>query len=840
MNNGLIKVNKNIKGKLIHNNKIKASKSFKNGFTNNKKNKSNNKIKINKKNKIILNQNKILKNNVSTDIYTLKKSNSNKIYQKGKNNKISSQNKNKKNSNNNKKFIKSNKHFIFNKSSDKIKFKKNSIKSELLNKKENNYKPINTPINNNKIMSEMENFERKDTFTTMHDKINLEKETKIRKDKRCKTINSNNPIDIKRYIIDIEKQFNNINQTNEIILKELDIINKNNIILNQNELKINDIINNPEKEDKLLKNQLLQNYLNKEKMQNKYFCNNISIINEKINKLKEIKNDIDNYNKKISDFISMYKNGNFTFNNNISLLLEIKNVSFNLKNSIQKYLQLSKEIQNSQKIITNNLIYEISYLKNSIIYLKNTDRVELINNNNFIKDLNNENNKNNKSNNNLINKIKNNDNNISNNNENKNKNIENKIEDNFENYNKLRENLLFNLDKEKLKKIALLAPTKENSQLSDLINYFKNNTNNLNMFERAYVVFYWMSENIIYDKKTFETGKNFDSTPEGIYKYGKSICSGYSKLFSYITTNLGIETECISGYAKGYEYNPGEKMEKPNHEWNAIKINDNYFLIDSTWGSGYEEGYTHTKELDDFYFCCNPKYLIFSHFPEEEKWQLLNQKITKEEFFEQVQIHSCFFTYHLTDINFKKTHFDVKNIESIKILYDTKNTKDIIDVCVDIYFQNTNNNYIKEENCDYIIKNEKDFEIKLIFNKIGNYKVCLYGKNQNMDEYESMIEYFPESKQNLISELHFPKFFSESSDIQIIQPLYDNLKLGQEIKFIVKSNVLDEIIIKGEHWYHVKKNNNGYFEENIKIGKNCIIGKKNLKGQCLSLVKYNI
>jgi len=352
-------------------------------------------------------------------------------------------------------------------------------------------------------MSEMENFERKDTFTTMYGKINLQEEQKIRKDKRCKTINSNNPIDIKRYIIDIEKQFNNINQTNEIILKELDIINKNNIILNQNELKINDIINNPEKEDKLLKNQLLQNYLNKEKMQNKYFCNNISIINEKINKLKEIKNDIDNYNKKISDFISLYKNGNLTFNNNINLLLEIKNVSFNLKNSIQKYLQLSKEIQNSQKIITNNLIYEISYLKNSLIYLKNTDRVELINNNNFIKDLNNENNKNNKSNNNLINKIKNNDNNISNNNENKNKNIENKIEDNFENYNKLRENLLFNLDKEKLKKIALLAPTKENSQLSDLINYFKNNTNNLNMFERVYVVFYWMSENIIYDKKTF-------------------------------------------------------------------------------------------------------------------------------------------------------------------------------------------------------------------------------------------------------------------------------------------------------------------------------------------------
>ena len=122
------------------------------------------------------------------------------------------------------------------------------------------------------------------------------------------------------------------------------------------------------------------------------------------------------------------------------------------------------------------------------------------------------------------------------------------------------------------------------------------------------------------------------------------------------------------------------------------------------------------------FFVINPKYLIFSHFPKDEKWQLISPKITKEEFFEQVQIHSLFFTYHLTDIDFKKTYFDVQNLETIKILYDTKDTKDIIDICVDIFFLN-NNDYTKIDNCDYIIKNEKDFEIKLIFNKMGKYKI---------------------------------------------------------------------------------------------------------------------
>ena len=75
-----------------------------------------------------------------------------------------------------------------------------------------------------------------------------------------------------------------------------------------------------------------------------------------------------------------------------------------------------------------------------------------------------------------------------------------------------------------------------------------------------------MAENIIYDKKTLEEENNKDHTSEGIYKYGKSVCSGYSILFSFIAKNLDIETECITGYAKGYEYNPGEKIEETNHE----------------------------------------------------------------------------------------------------------------------------------------------------------------------------------------------------------------------------------------------------------------------------------
>lgn len=32
-------------------------------------------------------------------------------------------------------------------------------------------------------------------------------------------------------------------------------------------------------------------------------------------------------------------------------------------------------------------------------------------------------------------------------------------------------------------------------------------------------------------------------------------------------------------------------------------------------------------EYDDFYFCPDPEYFVYSHFPEDPKWQLLKQPL---------------------------------------------------------------------------------------------------------------------------------------------------------------------------------------------------------------------
>lgn len=80
-----------------------------------------------------------------------------------------------------------------------------------------------------------------------------------------------------------------------------------------------------------------------------------------------------------------------------------------------------------------------------------------------------------------------------------------------------------------------------------MILYIKEKTKTLTLLEKAYVLFYWHYENIEYDIKG-KLNDNSDCSPEGVYKNGYGVCSGYSRLYNYIGTNLGLKIENIQGY----------------------------------------------------------------------------------------------------------------------------------------------------------------------------------------------------------------------------------------------------------------------------------------------------
>ena len=96
--------------------------------------------------------------------------------------------------------------------------------------------------------------------------------------------------------------------------------------------------------------------------------------------------------------------------------------------------------------------------------------------------------------------------------------------------------------------------------------------------------------------------------------------------------------------------------------------------------------------------------------------------------------------------------------------------------------------------------------------------------------------------------MKFPYCYSGSNDINIIEPLYDNLKSGEKVKFKIKTSLaeLDTLIIIDGQWHYLNKNNDGFFEKEILIqtqpGKSLIIGKRkdNNDCSCSYLVAYDI
>ena len=141
------------------------------------------------------------------------------------------------------------------------------------------------------------------------------------------------------------------------------------------------------------------------------------------------------------------------------------------------------------------------------------------------------------------------------------------------------------LDKDLCDKIVSSLPKREKTNLTKFKNTIKSETENLTEIERAFVLFKWMGQNIDYDIKNFNLGKSVDCSKEGVFKTGKTVCSGYSNLFEDIALFINLKVKSVSCYAKGAGYLPGQKIyaSETNHEYNVINLEGNWYPIDSTW-----------------------------------------------------------------------------------------------------------------------------------------------------------------------------------------------------------------------------------------------------------------
>jgi len=201
---------------------------------------------------------------------------------------------------------------------------------------------------------------------------------------------------------------------------------------------------------------------------------------------------------------------------------------------------------------------------------------------------------------------------------------------------------------------SLVEKTNEmNLDMWDLTDYAKKHIKDKN--ELAIFFYYWIGSNIQYDNELFDkilagtiTNEEFSEKQDeyDVYENRKGVCAGYANLFKWFMDEIDIEAVVISGHIRDLRnhYVELESDDNFRHAWNAIKLNDKWILVDTTWGTSNDQ------ETSEYYFDIKPEFSILTHYPEDSKWQLLKEPLTLEEFNNSQFVKPIWFMIGFTEV----------------------------------------------------------------------------------------------------------------------------------------------------------------------------------------------
>lgn len=289
----------------------------------------------------------------------------------------------------------------------------------------------------------------------------------------------------------------------------------------------------------------------------------------------------------------------------------------------------------------------------------------------------------------------------------------------------------------------------------------------------------------------------------------KSVCEGYANLFKRICDLLKIPCEKVHGYARGvYKASPNEST-SPNHAWNIVKIQDHWYFVDCTWGSGAlnQNNVQHIYNTDWLFVKSN--HFIYTHFPADSNHQLTQRKISLEEFKKTPRLDPAFFEKYSLDSPF----FSVNNIDSAYTISLKKNLNANARI---IFYDYESGSEIKEHS----ISKQNPEKVSTTFHAPapGLYLgVILYNVK---DSLYNGCGYFLLNAHKASSTIYPTPMRSSAQNIEIISPLVV-LEPDSTYTFTVKvSNKKYVLLFCNGKKNRLKQIEKGVFSKQVKIPKN--------------------
>jgi hypothetical protein len=261
--------------------------------------------------------------------------------------------------------------------------------------------------------------------------------------------------------------------------------------------------------------------------------------------------------------------------------------------------------------------------------------------------------------------------------------------------------------------------------------------------EKFRVLFRWITDNISYDYPLYlkiirkESQLKFDRKRKSAFATRASkemyrnmilkketICGGYAMLLEYMCHEVGLECNFISGYGRTFS---NYATRGPNHAWNAVKLNNKWYLCDVTWASGYfnEVVERYRKEFSEAYFLTDPSLFIANHYPSDARWTLLKNPASPLEFSQSVFKGDGFIKNWINQYSPQSRNVRIKKTDSFELRF-TSNAK-VIDSAARVEIHKpSDKKYYKLIRTDLAQNKLGEYVLTIKFQESGTYNVYIY------------------------------------------------------------------------------------------------------------------
>jgi len=146
---------------------------------------------------------------------------------------------------------------------------------------------------------------------------------------------------------------------------------------------------------------------------------------------------------------------------------------------------------------------------------------------------------------------------------------------------------------------------------------------------KARAIYRWLADRVVYDAAGYLSDNIPDQAPEVVILRRTAVCQGFADTFNALAQRAGLTSVVVSGEARysssfdsilKFKHRINARTQRPltfvgalksifvgrvresNHAWNAVRIGDQWHLIDCTWGAGFLDGSHYHKKFTALYF----------------------------------------------------------------------------------------------------------------------------------------------------------------------------------------------------------------------------------------------